>query len=217
MNKRSGELISAGCAKGRGGTWNCATKLSGLNTEHLLELSGLYQVPMHSREAAMKDWPLRQAPCLSTSSLFAIPRALRSLRPSRAAGGDGKRPLRDRQEIDEVIENRDADSKGAPLPGAPVYTTNSDSSFWEGQACCPRLELAAKVDGPCHPRSSCVLGLEVGHASGSNSVRAGDCPVCGGLWRHSLTKSLPSGTGAPATPRNTHRWPGSRVRCDGCG
>src|SRR6266576_1437506 len=90
MNKRSGELISAGCAKGRGGTWNCATKLSGLNTEHLLELSGLYQVPMHSREAAMKDWPLRQAPCLP-QHLFAIrdPPALRSLRPSRAAGGDG--------------------------------------------------------------------------------------------------------------------------------
>ncbi len=71
MNKRSGELISAGCAKGRGGTWNCATKLSGLNTEHLLELSGLYQVPMHSREAAMKDWPLRQAPCLP-QHFFAI-------------------------------------------------------------------------------------------------------------------------------------------------
>jgi hypothetical protein len=46
-------------------------KLSGLNTEHLLELSGLYQVPMHSREAAMKDWPLRQAPCL-TQHFFAI-------------------------------------------------------------------------------------------------------------------------------------------------
>src|SRR5258707_4317764 len=71
MNNRSGELISAGCAKGRGGTWNCATKLSGLNTEHLLELSGLYQVPMHSREAAMKDWPLRQAPCLP-QHFFAI-------------------------------------------------------------------------------------------------------------------------------------------------
>src|SRR5260370_33068028 len=74
MNKRSGELISAGCAKGRGGTWNCATKLSGLNTEHLLELSGLYQVPMHSREAAMKDWPLRQAPCLP-QHFFAISRS----------------------------------------------------------------------------------------------------------------------------------------------
>src|SRR5947208_3624156 len=48
--------------------------------------------------------------------------------------------------------------------------------FLGGQACCPRLELAAKVDGPCHPRSSCVLGLEVGHASGSNSVRAGPWP-----------------------------------------
>ncbi len=61
MRKRSGELYWRGDAKGSGGTWNCATKLSGLNTEHLLELSGLYQVPMHSREAAMKDWPLRQA------------------------------------------------------------------------------------------------------------------------------------------------------------
>jgi hypothetical protein len=35
-------------------------------------------------------------------------------------------------------------------------------------------------------------------------VRAGDCPVCGGLWRHSLSKSLPSGTSARATPGNTH-------------
>src|SRR5262249_16795894 len=108
-----------------------------------------------------------------------------------------------------------APSRGGSLPC--VYTTNSDSSFWERQACCPRLELAVKVEGPCPPRSSCALGLEVGHASGSNSVRAGDCPVCGGLWRHSLTKNLPSGTGARAAPGNTHRWPGSRVRCDGCG
>jgi hypothetical protein len=28
--------------------------------------------------------------------------------------------------------------------------------------------------------------------------------VCGGLWRHSLTKSLPFGAGARATPGNTH-------------
>src|SRR6266436_3850845 len=82
MNKRSGELITAGCAKGRGGTWNCATKLSGLNTEHLLELSGLYQVPMHSREAAMKDWPLRQAPCLP-QHFFAI---RDPPRPAKSAG-----------------------------------------------------------------------------------------------------------------------------------
>ncbi len=39
MKKRSGELYWRGDAKGSGGTWNCATKLSGLNTEHLLELS----------------------------------------------------------------------------------------------------------------------------------------------------------------------------------
>src|SRR2546428_10441773 len=57
-------------------------KLSGLNTEHLLELSGLYQVPMHSREAAMKDWPLRQAPCLP-QHFFAI---RDPPRPAKSAG-----------------------------------------------------------------------------------------------------------------------------------
>src|SRR5205807_3669486 len=46
------ELLLARDARGRGGTWNCAAKLSGLNTEHLLEHSGLYRVPMHSRDSA---------------------------------------------------------------------------------------------------------------------------------------------------------------------
>src|SRR5262249_39885493 len=64
---------------------------------------------------------------------------------------------------------------------------------------------------------SVLLGLEVGHAPGGNSVRPGDCRVCGGLWRHSLTKILDSGAGARAPPGNTHRGPGSRVRCDGRG
>ena len=90
MNKRSGELISAGCAKGRGGTWNCATKLSGLNTEHLLEVSGLYQVPMHSREAAMKDWPLRQA-TLSDAAFAAI---RDSPRPAKSAAEQSRRHRR---------------------------------------------------------------------------------------------------------------------------
>src|SRR5262249_51713752 len=62
-----------------------------------------------------------------------------------------------------------------------------------------------------------ALGLEVGHASGSNSVGADDCAVCGGLWCNSLSKSLPAAVGARATPGDTHRGPDSRVRCDGCG
>src|SRR5262249_31920605 len=58
-----------------------------------------------------------------------------------------------------------------------------------------------------------VLGLEVGHASDSNSVRAGDCAVCGGVWRHCVTKSIHSGAG-PASPQATPtegRAPGSVV------
>ena len=55
--------------------------------------------------------------------------------------------------------------------------------------------------------------LGVGHASDSNSVRAGDCAVWGGIWRHFVTKSLHSGAGVRATPDNAHREPGS----DCCG
>jgi hypothetical protein len=75
---------------------------------------------------------------------------------------------------------------------------------------CPRHELATEV----RLRNSVhATQVEVGHASGSNCVRAGDCVVWGGIWRHFVTKSLHSGAGVRATPGNIHREPGS----DGCG
>src|SRR5262245_16357277 len=76
--------------------------------------------------------------------------------------------------------------------------------------CCPRHELATEVG---LKNSVHTTQVEVGHASGSNCVRAGDCAVCGGIWSHFVTKSLHSGAGVRATPGNTHREPGS----DGCG
>src|SRR5215472_14497206 len=67
----------------------------------------------------------------------------------------------------------------------------------------------------------CPQGLEVGHASGSNCVRAGDRAVRGGIWRNFLAKSLHSGAGvhgrARTGPGDPYRRPGSRLRYDGCG
>ncbi len=89
MKKRSGELISAGC-EGTRRNLELRHKAKRTHTEHLLELSGLYQVPMHSREAAMKDWPLRQA-TLSDAAFAAI---RDSPRPAKSAAEQSRRHRR---------------------------------------------------------------------------------------------------------------------------
>src|SRR5215470_10912185 len=112
---------------------------------------------------------------------------------------------------------RRTDRVGSKFAALHMSAFGTKQTF-RSRCCLSAFGGKAEKFGSCHP-TSCVLGLEVGHASCNHSVRAGDRALCGDIRRHFSTKSLHSSTGAraSATPDNTHRGSGSRVGCHGYG
>src|SRR5262249_36887562 len=90
-------------------------------------------------------------------------------------------------------DGRSADISGPPLPTI-TRRTRGPRGGNANRGRCPRLELATEVGlrNSVHATEGVVasLGSEVGHAFSSNSVRARNCPVCGGIWRHFVSRKV---------------------------
>src|SRR5262249_28096637 len=63
-------------------------------------------------------------------------------------------------------------------------------SWARADAVTRRRTWGSRVGSHANQGSCCVLELEVGHALSSNSVRARNCPVCGGIWRHFVARKV---------------------------